>query len=174
MRLHVLMPILAAGLLAACGKSGGAAGNASPTAVSAAPAPPAPAAPTDAQKKAALASLPAAFGGADFDNGEVKFALCKSCHTTAPDGPDMTGPNLNGVFGRRAGTKPGFAYSDALKLSKITWDAATIDKWISNPRADVPGTKMTYLGLESPKDRIDLIAYLKLTTTPKGRMGRAP
>jgi cytochrome c len=137
--------------------------------VSAAPAPPAPPAPTDAQKKKALAALPAAYQGADLANGEAKFALCKSCHTTAPAGPDMTGPNLNGVFGRRAGTKPGFAYSDALKVSKITWDAAGIDKWIANPRADIPGTKMTYLGMENPKDRIDLIAYLKLATTPKGR-----
>ncbi len=165
MRVHFLIPVLAAGLLAACGKSG----NDTSQNISAAPAPHAPPAPTDAQKKAALASLPAAYQSADLDNGEAKFALCKSCHTTAPEGPDMTGPNLNGVFGRRAGTEPGFAYSDALKISKITWDAATIDKWISNPRADVPGTKMTYLGLENPKDRIDLIAYLKLVTTPKGR-----
>ena len=171
MRLHVLMPILVVGLLAACGRSGapGAAQNASTATVSGAPAPPAPAAPTGAQKKAALASLPAAYQGADLDNGEAKFALCKACHTTAPEGSDMTGPNLNGVFGRRAGTEPGFAYSDALKISKIIWTAATIDKWISNPRADVPGTKMTYLGMENPKDRVDLIAYLKLVTTPKGR-----
>ncbi len=166
MRVHFLILALATGLLAACGKNGGGANQA---VGAAAPAPPAPAAPTEAQKKAALASLPAAYQGADFDNGEAKFALCKSCHTTAPEGPDMTGPNLNGVFGRRAGTEPGFAYSDALKISKITWDAASIDKWISNPRADIPGTKMTYLGMENPKDRIDLIAYLKLATTPKGR-----
>lgn len=171
MRVHFLILVLAAGLLAACGRSGGETSqNAGATGpVSAAPAPPAPAAPTDAQKKAARASLPAAYQGADFDNGEAKFALCKSCHTAVQGGAVMDGPNLYDVFGRRAGTEPGFAYSDALKISKITWDAATIDKWISNPRADVPGTKMTYLGMENPKDRVDLIAYLKLVTTPKGR-----
>ena len=169
MRVHVLIPILAASLLAACGKGGGAAQNASTGPVSAAPALPAPAGPTDAQKKAALASLPAAYQSADLDNGQAKFALCKSCHTAVQGGAMMTGPNLFNVFGRRAGTEPGFAYSDALKVSKITWNAASIDKWITNPRADVPGTKMTYLGMENPKDRIDLIAYLKVVTTPNGR-----
>ncbi|MDQ2859475.1 MAG: cytochrome c family protein [Pseudomonadota bacterium] len=174
MRIQVSIPVSIAlvALLCACGKSGGdtpkTAGAGGP--VSGVPAPPAPAAPTEAQKKAALASLPPAYRAADIDNGEAKFALCRSCHTAVRDGPDMTGPNLYDVFGRRAGTKPGFAYSDALKISKIVWDADSIDNWIANPRADVPGTKMTYLGMESPKDRIDLIAYLKLVTTPKGRL----
>ena len=138
------------------------------------PAPAAPAAPTEAEKKATLASLPPAYRAADLDNGQAKFALCKSCHTAVRDAPNMTGPNLYDVFGRRAGTMPGFAYSDALKVSKIVWDADSIDKWIANPRADVPGTKMTYLGMENAKDRIDLIAYLRLVTTPKGRLRPAP
>ncbi|MEO8927580.1 MAG: cytochrome c family protein [Caulobacteraceae bacterium] len=170
MRPGPMIAVLTAAALGACGK--GAADNQSASTggpVSAAPAPPAPAAPAEAQKKKALASLPSAYRSADLDNGQAKFALCKSCHTATRDGPDMVGPNLYDVFGRRAGTKPGFAYSDALKVSKITWDADTLDKWIAGPRADVPGTKMTYLGLENPKDRIDLIAYLKVVTTPNGR-----
>jgi cytochrome c len=173
MRAHVSMPvsIALAVLLAGCGKHDGGAGQSTTSAnqaVSAA-SPPAPAAPTDAQKKKTLVSLPPAYQSADFDNGEAKFALCKSCHTAVRDGANMTGPNLYDVFGRRAGTLPGYAYSDALKVSKIVWNAETIDRWIQNPRADVPGNKMTYLGMENPKDRIDLIAYLKLTTTPSGR-----
>ena len=166
MRVKVSIPvsIALAALLGACDKSGGDTSQTAGGAVSAAPA-----APTAAQKQAALDSLPPAFRGADLDNGQAKFALCKSCHTAVRDGQNMTGPNLYDVFGRRAATDPGFAYSDALKVSKIVWDADSIDKWIANPRADIPGTKMTYLGMENPKDRIDLIAYLKLVTTPKGR-----
>ncbi len=174
MRAHVSAPvsIALAVVLVACGKNaGGASQSASSTneTVSSAAAPPAPAAPTDAQKKKALAPLPAAYQNADLDNGQAKFALCKSCHTATRDGANMTGPNLYDVFGRRAGTLPGFAYSDALKVSKIVWSADTLDKWIQNPRADVAGTKMTYLGMENPKDRADLIAYLKVVTTPTGR-----
>jgi cytochrome c len=170
MRAQVSMPalILLAALLVACGKNATQNGGTN-EAVTGAPAPPAPAAPTDAQKKKVLASLPAAYQNADFDNGEAKFALCKSCHTAVRDAGNMTGPNLYNVFGRRAGTLPGYAYSDALKDSKIVWNADSIDKWIQDPRADVPGTKMTYLGMQNPKDRVDLIAYLKLTTTPSGR-----
>jgi len=171
-QISMVVSIVLAALLCACGKSGGDTSAAG--VVSAAPALPAPAAPTQARKKATLASLPAAFRGADFDNGQAKFALCKSCHTAVRDGPNMTGPNLYDVFGRRAATEPGFAYSDALKVSKIVWDADSIDKWIANPRADVPGTKMTYLGMENAKDRIDLIAYLRLVTTPKGRLRPVP
>jgi cytochrome c len=159
-------------LLVGCGKNNGGAGqneSSGNQAVSAASAPPAPPAPSDAQKKKTLASLPSAYQSADFDNGEAKFALCKSCHTAVRDGANMTGPNLYDVFGRRAGTLPGYEYSDALKVSKIVWSAETIDRWIQNPRGDVPGNKMTYLGMQNPKDRADLIAYLKLVTTPNGR-----
>ena len=78
----------------------------------------------------------------------------------------MTGPNLYGVFGRKAGTQPGFAYSDAAKQAAITWDAAHIDSWITDPRAVLPGTKMSFVGLKDPKDRTDLIAYLKVATSP--------
>ncbi len=163
------MVILAAtSLLAACGKSGGSS-NASADQPSA-PSEPAsaPATLTDAQKKALVAELPAAYQSADLDAGQAKFALCKSCHTAIKDGGDMTGPNLHGVFGRKAGSKPGFAYSDALKASGITWDADKLNQWLTNPKALVPGTKMTFIGLQDPKDRTDLIAYLKtIASDPK-------
>ena len=170
MRVHPFVPVIAALCLAACGKTNGdsnsaptAADNGSSTASSAAPAPP-----TDAQKKAILATLPAPYQTADLDNGQAKFALCQTCHTVGKGEAPMVGPNLWGVFGRKAGSAPGFTYSDGLKALNVTWDAPTIDKWISNPRGMDPTTKMTYLGMENPKDRADVVAYLKIVTTSPG------
>ena len=122
--------------------------------------------PSDAQKKQAVAELPAPYNAGDLANGEAKFAVCKTCHTLTPGGPDMTGPNLNGVFGRKVATKAGFNYSDALKAQSFTWDAAQLDKWLTDPKAVVPNTKMTFPGFKDPKDRIDVIAYLKAETSP--------
>jgi cytochrome c len=114
--------------------------------------------------KKAQAALPAPYNTADLDNGQSKFALCQTCHTTAEDGPNMTGPNLHGVFGRKAASVPGFNYSDPLKATGWTWDAAKIDTWITDPKAALPGTKMTFAGLKDPKDRTDVIAYLMVNT----------
>jgi len=165
MRVHPSVPLLVALALTACGKTGSETNSATAadTAPSSAPAPP-----TDAQKKAILATLPTAYQGADLDNGQTKFALCQSCHTVGKGEAPMVGPNLWGVFGRKAGSAPGFTYSDGLKALNVTWDAPTIDKWISNPRGMDPTTKMTYLGMENPKDRIDVVAYLKVVTTAPG------
>lgn len=151
--------------VSACSKDGGSSGEAPASAPADAPAAaPAAAAPTDAEKAAALAALPAPYNTGDLANGQSKFALCRSCHTITEGGPDMTGPNLYGVFGRKAGSKPGYAYSDVVKAAGFTWDAEHLDKWLADPRGFMPGTKMTFAGLKDPKDRIDLIAYLKVET----------
>jgi cytochrome c len=150
--------------LAACGKPSQAPGNAAAT--SATPAAPAPGALTDAQKKALLADLPPAYQSADLSNGEAKFALCRSCHTTDAGGSDMIGPNLAGVFGRKAGSKPGFSYSEGLAKAGWSWDAEHLDKWIENPHAVEADTKMTFVGLQDPNDRRDVIAFLKVQTSP--------
>jgi cytochrome c len=120
--------------------------------------------PTDEQKKAIVQKLPAPYNAGDLANGEAKFAICKSCHTLAPGGPDLTGPNLNGVLGRKVASKAGYNYSDALKAQSFTWDAAQMDKWLTDPKALVPGTKMTFVGFKEPKDRIDVIAYVAAET----------
>ena len=83
----------------------------------------------------------------------------------APGAGAAHGPNLWGVFGRRSGAAPGFAYSEGLKRLGVTWTPETLDAWIANPRSIVPGTKMAYAGLENPRDRIDVVAYLKTVTT---------
>ena len=119
---------------------------------------------TAKEKKALLAALPAPYNAGDLDNGQRKFALCRSCHTITQGGPDMTGPNLYGVFGRKAGSKPGYRYSDVVKNAGFDWDAEHLDKWLSSPRTFMPGTKMSFLGIPNEKDRVDLIAYLKVET----------
>ncbi len=163
MRAVSMASLLALGVLAACSKpSPPAQSTAAPETAPPAPSPTL----TDAQKKALLAELPAAYQTADLGNGQAKFAICKTCHNTAQGAGEMTGPNLNGIFGRKAGAEPGFAYSDGMKSLGVTWDAASIDKWITNPKSMVANTKMTYIGMQDPKDRIDLIAYLKTVTSP--------
>ena len=145
--------------LAGCGKSGDSSTATPPAAAPAAP-------PTAEQAKALVAELGPAYAAADLANGEAKFAMCRSCHTTAAGGPNMTGPNLHGVFGEKAGADVGgFAFSDALKASGIVWDAGKLDAWITSPRTLVPGTKMSFAGLSDPKDRTDVIAYLKVQTS---------
>ena len=121
---------------------------------------------TDAQKAVLVAELPTPYNTGDIANGKNVFLICKSCHTLVEGGAAMTGPNLWGVFGRKAGTQPGFNYSDPMKAAAIAWDAATLDKWITDPKGLVLGTKMSFVGLKNPKDRIDVIAYLKSETSP--------
>ena len=88
----------------------------------------------DPAAKALLATLPVAYQKADPDNGKLGFELCRSCHTIIPEGADMTGPALHGVFGRKAGTRPGYSYSEVLRASGITWDADHLDRWLAKPR----------------------------------------
>jgi cytochrome c len=71
------------------------------------------------------------------------------------------GPELNGLFGRKAGAVPGYSYSAANKNSGITWDEATFRAYIKDPKAMIPGTKMTFPGLKIPKQIDDVVAYLK-------------
>ena len=163
--MRLLGPVLAvaalAAVLAGCNKSGTSSQPATSTASTptAAPTPL-----SDEEKKALQAKLPAPYNTADLTNGESKFALCSTCHTLVEGGPNMTGPNLHGVFGRKAATSAGFTYSDALRATGWTWDAARIDTWITDPKVAAPGTKMTFAGLKDPKDRTDVTAYLMVQT----------
>lgn len=157
-QVHLAVAAIVCVILTGCSKPG--AENSDSGSASSAPA----AAPTDAQKQALLAALPAPYNNGDLMNGQSKFALCRSCHTITEGGPNMTGPNLYGVFGRKAGSKPDYKYSPVVAAAGFDWDAEHLDKWLDNPRGFMPGTKMTFAGLHDPKDRIDLIAYLKVET----------
>lgn len=93
--------------------------------------------------------------------GERIFkAQCGACHATEA-GKHRVGPSLAGIVGRQAGQIEGFRYSPANKGSDLVWDAATLDTYLTNPRAAVPGTTMTYAGLRNEAQRADMIAYLQ-------------
>lgn len=165
MRNTTLMTVLGAcALLAACGKSGEADTAATQSSAPAAASQAAPPEPTAEEKQALLASLPAPYNTGDLANGKAKFGMCRSCHTIVEGGANLTGPNLYGVFGRKVGSLPGYNYSEAVKTAGFTWDAEHLDKWLAQPRTFLPGTKMTFPGLKAEKDRVDLIAYLKVET----------
>lgn len=116
---------------------------------------------------AAALLLPLAVSAApDVKRGEQLYtARCGACHSIADNG---AGPRHRCLFGRRAGTQPGFDYSDALKNSKIVWDEKTLDRWLAEPNALVPGNKMVVRLANDPADRSDLIAYLR-TETARGK-----
>lgn len=90
--------------------------------------------------------------------GEAIYARCLACHALAYD---RTGPRHCGLFGRKAGSVPDFDYSPAMKQSKIVWDEKTLSHFLANPTRAVPGTSMGYAGVPDPRERADLIVYLK-------------
>ena len=89
--------------------------------------------------------------------GEEIYQACTDCHSL--DENDV-GPRHRGVYGRVAGSLPDYSYSDALKHAKIVWTEETLDKWLTDPQAFVPGVKM-FFHLDNPQDRADVIAFLK-------------
>jgi cytochrome c len=103
-----------------------------------------------------LAASPAHAG--DAVRGEQLYSRCIACHALASD---RVGPRHCGLLGRRAGSVPGFFYTDEMKKSRLVWDEKTLDRFLAKPMAVVPGTSMTYDGVPEAKDRADLIAYLR-------------
>ena len=94
------------------------------------------------------------------DAGKTVFRqICGICHEAA-EGKNRIGPSLFGIVGRKSGAVAGFHYSEGNKNSNLTWDEATLDRYLVNPRAVVPGTTMAYAGLKDDQKRHDLIAYL--------------
>ena len=93
----------------------------------------------------------------DPERGEQVYQACQDCHSL--DKNDV-GPRHRGVYGRKAGSLPDFAYSPALKSSNIVWNDETLDKWLTNPQVFVPGVRM-FFHLANPQDRADVIAYLR-------------
>jgi cytochrome c len=97
---------------------------------------------------------------ADAEAGEKDFKkYCTACHTVE-EGKNRVGPSLFGVVGRPSGSISGFAYSPAMKAAGITWTADKLDTYLADPKATVPGNKMTFAGVKNEAERADLIAFL--------------
>jgi cytochrome c len=156
-------------LVAACSGGGSESkepektAEATPAPAPAAPAAPAPAAPAGPPAATDVATLDgttfASFTG-NAAAGKLVFAQCRTCHVTDA-GVNKTGPSLNGIIGRAAGTVAGFNYSPANKGSGITWSKEKLFQYLEKPQRVVPQTKMIFAGLPDAQKRADLIAYLE-------------
>lgn len=128
-----------------------------------------------------LVFAPMANAAGDPEKGARAFRACAACHALEP-GRHLTGPSLADIWGRKAATVEGFhRYSDALKSAEIAWDSETLDAWIKDPDALVPGNRMTFPGIKDPQARADLVAFLKTVgasggagQTAQGGMMRGP
>ena len=109
----------------------------------------------------AMLVLPTVASAQDAEAGKKVFTKCAPCHAIGPGAKNKVGPYLNGILDRPAASVEGFAYSDALKKSGLTWDDANLHKWLENPKALVPGTKMVFPGVKDETERDDLIAYIE-------------
>lgn len=112
-----------------------------------------------AELDAAIAATPGepARGQQIYDN------QCGACHSLDAN---RVGPAHRGVYGRKAGSAPGFAYSPPVKASRIVWTEATLDRWLANPQGTIPGTRMGFR-LPDPQQRADVVAYLRQQSPPR-------
>lgn len=118
---------------------------------------------------AMLALLTGAAQAADGNakDGEDVFRKCRACHDAGPGARNKLGPILNGIVGRKAASVEGYNYSPANKKAGQdgwVWTDVNLDKYLTNPRAVMPGNRMSFAGLTDEQDRADVIAYLKTQT----------
>ena len=116
---------------------------------------------------AALVWSANAYAAGDATHGEAVFKQCKICHAVGATAKPGGGPVQNNLIGATAGARPGYTYSPAMKEAGekgLVWTEENLDKYLENPKAIVPGTKMVFPGVKKPEDRADVIAYLKTQT----------
>jgi cytochrome c len=116
---------------------------------------------------ALFVAAPAAAQQGNAEDGAEVFKKCRACHDVGPEAKNKVGPLLNDIIGRKAGTIEGFAYSEANKSAGskgLVWTEDVLFKYLENPLAFMPGTKMAFAGLKDPQDRQDVIAFLKKHT----------
>lgn len=115
----------------------------------------------------ALLMMTLSIGAAKADEpgaGEAMLKKCEICHSLTAASPAKAGPNLHGIFGQKAGTSPGFAFSDAMKNSGIAWDDETLAKFLRDPKGSMPGNRMSFPGIKDDGTLADLLARLKQAT----------
>jgi cytochrome c len=118
-------------------------------------------APAAAPAEEPLPDFGTVLASADAAKGQDISHRCEQCHDLSKGGPNKIGPNLYGVVGRARASHPGFDYSAAMKAKGGNWTFDELFRFLKSPQAYIPGTKMTFAGLRSEQDRVDLIAYLR-------------
>ncbi len=108
----------------------------------------------------ASSSLASAALAQDAAAGKTSFNKCLPCHAIGEGAKNKVGPELNGLDGRKSGTAPDYNYSEANKNSGITWNEATFKDYIKDPKAKIPGTKMTFAGIKNETEVNNLWAYI--------------
>ncbi len=110
----------------------------------------------------ANAQAAGAIEGGNIEAGKQAFTtLCASCHHVGPSARAGFGPQLNAVFGRKAGSTSDFRYSEAMQASNVVWSDATLRAFVQSPGKVVPGTKMRFWGMSNQRQIEDLLAYLR-------------
>jgi cytochrome c len=107
------------------------------------------------------ASVASPSNAQDHSAGEAVFKQCNICHQVGEAAKNEVGPVLNGIIGRRAGTAPGYEYSQGFKSAGLVWNEASLKEYIRDPKAMFPGTKMAFAGIKDERKIADLLAYLK-------------
>jgi cytochrome c len=109
---------------------------------------------------AVMSTLACAAHAQDVAAGEQTFKKCLPCHSIGEGAKNKVGPELNGLDGRHSGSVAGYSYSEANKKSGVVWSKETFEKYIADPRAKIPGTKMIFPGIKNPKEVENLWAYV--------------
>ena len=128
---------------------------------------------TQPAKKAPEEPIENQLAAANADHGKDISKVCMACHTLQKGEPNKIGPNLYGVVGRPRASEPGYDYSAAMKAKGGAWTFDELNKFLSGPRNYIPGTKMTFAGLDSEHQRADLIAYLRTLSDSPLRLPKA-
>jgi cytochrome c len=118
---------------------------------------------------AVVLTLAACGSTGDAERGRQLYAECAACHKVTEN---ADAPLHCGLVGRKAGTVPGYAYSEAMRSSGLVWDEKTLDEFLTSPFTYLPGTIMGFPGFPDPKDRADVIAYLKQMSSDPGQCAK--